>query len=461
MQIFALVIVPQMRNRHKMARRTRDRQSARRTKTSVWYDRTRVGTLIKETDGGISFTYATSWTQNDDAFPVASVLSLTTKIWRGDPVIAAFDNLLPDAEGELRAKIAERIGAPGKDVFSLLSVLGRDCVGALQFLPYEDEPNVQDMDYREISEEEMVADLQNLAAAPLAQGDDDDFRISIAGTQEKTAYLSVGNRWAKPRGITPTSHIFKTPMGILPGPEAIDLSDSVENELFCMTLAKEVGLPVAAAQKISLPGQVALAVERFDRRWEGAILKRLPQEDICQSLGFPSARKYQKSGGPGIRQIMELLRESDDPTSDRETFFKAQIFFYLIGASDGHAKNFSLRLGKRGRFKLAPLYDILSIAPVVRAGRLQRKRFRLAMSIGGHYGVDEIVPRHFEQEGRDSGLPRNRALELLVDMIDGLNPAIERTRRELQDQVPLGVSEPIALDAIERAAQVTEILNSE
>jgi serine/threonine-protein kinase HipA len=391
MQIFALVIVPQMRNKHNMARRTRGRLSAQRTKTSVWYDRARVGTLIKETDGGISFTYAASWTQNADAFPVASVLSLTKAVWHGDPVIAAFDNLLPDAEGELRAKIAERIGAPGKDVFSLLSILGRDCVGALQFLPYEDKPDVQDMDYREISEVEMVADLQNLAAAPLAQGDDDDFRISIAGAQEKTAYLLVENCWAKPRGITPTSHIFKTPMGILPGPEAIDLSDGVENELFCMTLAREVGLPVASVQKITLPGQVALAVKRFDRRWQGAILKRLPKEDICQALGFPSARKYQKSSGPGIRQIMELLRESDDPTSDHETFFKAQIFFYPIGALDGHAKNFSLRLGKRGRFNLAPLYDILSIAPVVRAGRLQRKRYCLAMSIGGLKAMDGFL----------------------------------------------------------------------
>src|SRR5690606_26673680 len=147
--------------------------------------------------------------------------------------------------------------------------LGRDCVGALQFLAPDEEPAALDMDYREISAEEMLADLKNLAAAPLALGDDEDFRISIAGAQEKTAYLRVGDHWAKPRGITPTSHIFKTPMGILPGPDEIDLSDSVENELFCMTLARELGLPVAKVEKIILPGQVALAVERFDRIWEG------------------------------------------------------------------------------------------------------------------------------------------------------------------------------------------------
>ncbi|MBE0455803.1 MAG: HipA domain-containing protein, partial [Roseovarius sp.] len=259
-------------------------------------------------------------------------------------------------------------------------------------------------------------------------GEDENFRISIAGAEEKTAYLCIAGQWAKPRGITLTSHIFKTPMGTLPGPDQIDLSDSVENELFCMTLAREIGLPAAHIEKLILPGQVLLSVERFDRVWQGDTLKRLPQEDICQSLGYPSAMKYQKQGGPGIAHIMELLRESDTPIGDRETFFRTQIFLFLIGASDGHAKNFSLRLGLRGRFRLAPLYDILSIAPVVRSGRLLRKRYRLAMSVDGHFGIDEIVPRHFEAEGRAAGLPKGRALELLQDMADRLGPALDRGR---------------------------------
>nr|WP_249306412.1 HipA N-terminal domain-containing protein [Rhodobacter capsulatus] len=279
-----------------MARPARLRQGGRRSKTAVWYDRARVGLLVRASDGGIRFSYDPAWLHSDLAFPVANVLPLTQGTWRGDPVIAAFDNLLPDAEGELREKIVARLGAPGKDVFSLLSILGRDCVGALQFLPPEEEPADQHMQFREIPEAEMVADLKSLAAAPLARGADDDFRISIAGAQEKTAYLRVGAHWAKPRGITPTSHIFKTPTSILPGPDAIDRSDSVENELFCMTLACEIGLPAASVAKLVLPGQVALAVERFDRIWRGEVLKRLPQEDLCQALGFPSSRKYQGAG---------------------------------------------------------------------------------------------------------------------------------------------------------------------
>ena len=441
-----------------MGRLMRRRAGVQRSKTAVWYERTRVGTLTQANDGGIGFSYDPSWLASATAFPVASALPLTQETWKGAPVVATFDNLLPDAEGELRARIAARVGAAGRDVFSLLSALGRDCVGALQFLGPDEDPAPRDMDYREITAEEMVADLQNLAAAPLALSEDDEFRISIAGAQEKTAYLRVGSHWAKPRGITPTSHIFKTPMGILPGPDEIDMRDSVENELFCMTLAREIGLPVASVERIVLPGLAVLAVERFDRVWQGNTLKRLPQEDICQSLGYPSSRKYQTAGGPSIRQIMELLRESDDPILDRETFFRAQIFYFLIGASDGHAKNFSLHLGRRGRFRLAPLYDILSVAPVVQAGRLQRKRYRLAMSIDGHYGVDEIVPRHFEAEGRAAGLPKNRGLELLAEMAERLGPALERTRRDLAGQVPDGVSDPIMADSLHRADQVRKLL---
>ena len=444
-----------------MARRQRSQEGKRSGKTGVWFDRRFVGTLIRSSDGWIGFSYSPSWTSDESAFPVASVLPLTQHHWQGNPVIAAFDNLLPDAEGTLRSKIAERVGAPGRDLFPLLSVLGRDCVGALQFLPEGETPKVRDMDYRLITEAEMLADLKGLAASPLAQGNDKDFRISIAGAQEKTAYLRAEGTWAKPRGITPTSHIFKTPMGILPGPDEIDVSNSVENELFCMTLARKIGLPTASVERIGVQGLNVLAVERFDRHWNGDIVKRLPQEDICQALGYPSVMKYERSGGPGIRKIMQLLRESDDPTVDREIFFRAQIFFYLIGASDGHAKNFSLRLGRRGRFRPAPLYDILSIAPMVQAGQMQRTRYRMAMSVGGHYEIDEIVPRHFENEGRASGPPKNRALELMAHMVGHLDAAIERTRNRLEGEVPRFVMDPFFMEARTRAGCVRTLLRDE
>ncbi|WP_223814095.1 HipA N-terminal domain-containing protein [Roseicitreum antarcticum] len=191
-----------------MTRVTRVCRRTRQSTTAVWYETAKVGTLTRATDGAISFTYEPTWLASEAAFPVASALPLSKVSWQGDPVVAAFDNLLPDAEGELREKIAARVGAQGKDVFSLLSVLGRDCVGALQFLPMDAVPAGQDMQYRIISEEEMVADLKNLAAAPLALGEDDDFRISIAGAQEKTAYLRIDGQWANPANALSTSRVI-------------------------------------------------------------------------------------------------------------------------------------------------------------------------------------------------------------------------------------------------------------
>jgi serine/threonine-protein kinase HipA len=442
-----------------VVRSQRQKRPVKAEKLGVWFEATRVGSLRQAPDGAMEFRYDPTWLANPAAFPVTSALPLSDRSWKGASAYAAFDNLLPDAEGELRARIAERTAARGSDAYALLSALGRDCVGALQFLPEGEVPGLPEMAARPINEEEIAKMLRGLAAAPLGLDQDDDFRISIAGAQEKTALLYREGRWWKPLGGTPTSHILKTPIGVLPGPDQIDLTDSVENEAWCLRLAHEIGLPVANARIGAFGDAKALIVERFDRRWENGVLRRLAQEDLCQALGMPSALKYQRSGGPGMRDILRHLQESDDPASDRRMFLKAQIFFLLIGATDGHAKNFSLALGAQGRFRLAPLYDILSLAPVIDAGRLQRRRFRLAMSFDGHYGVDEILPRHIEAEAVAGGLPPGIALSVLRETCEVMPSALERTDADLGPVIPETVREPIARRARSAAQQMLELLN--
>ena len=441
-----------------MALRHRRLRPPRQTRLSVWYEHSRVGTLRKAADGGMEFSYDPAWIGAPGAFPVTSALPLSDRTFRGAVAFSAFDNLLPDSEGELRPRIAERIAAAGTDVHSLLAALGRDCVGALQFLPEGEVPEPGPLRYRLLKNAEIADDLGGLTAAPLGLERDEDFRISIAGAQEKTALLLLPEGWAKPHGITPTSHIFKTPMGVLPGPDRVDLSDSVENEAFCLRLSAELGLPTAKAEIKTFDGQKALVVERFDRRWENGILRRLPQEDFCQALGIPSTQKYQKNGGPGIQDIMRHLQESDDPRADREIFFKAQIFFFLIGATDGHAKNFSLHLGVGGRFRLAPLYDVLSLAPAIESGRLQRKRFRLAMAIDGKYGIDELVPRHFETTAVAGGLPAGEATRLLKELCLAMPGAVDRSEAALGPTIPASVSGPIRRRAVAASAQMLALL---
>lgn len=152
----------------------------------------------------------------------------------------------------------------------------------------------------------------------------------MAGAQEKTALLRHKGQWWKPSGTTPTTHIFKKQIGRLP--DGIDLSNSVENEFYCLRLAAAFGLPVTKAEMQDFNGMRALVVERFDRRWTAdKRLLRMPQEDFCQVLSVPPTRKYQSEGGPGLIQMLEVLRGSDSPTVDRETLLKAQIFFGSLG----------------------------------------------------------------------------------------------------------------------------------
>lgn len=246
---------------------------------------------------------------------------------------------------------------------------------------------------------------------------------------------------------TPTTHILKTQIGTLP--QGIDLSDSVENEFYCLRLACAFGLPVTAAEMATFGETRALVIERFDRRpsRSGGLL-RLPQEDCCQALSVPPTRKYQNEGGPGIAEIVSLLRASDTPHEDQVTFLAAQLFFWIIGATDGHAKNFSLFLGPGGSFRLTPLYDILTVEPSLARGGISRRQVKLAMCVGAarHYRLDEIVPRHFRQTAEAAGLP----LPALRQSITRLLEHAPRAFGETADGLPADF--PGALPEIVEAA---------
>lgn len=97
----------------------------------------------------------------------------------------------------------------------------------------------------------------------------------------------------------------------------------------------------------------------FDRRWntERTVLLRLPQEDMCQTFGLPSSVKYESDGGPGIAQIMAFLMGSSEALKDRYDFMKFQVFQWLIGATDGHAKNFSVFIQAGGSYRLTPFFS--------------------------------------------------------------------------------------------------------
>jgi serine/threonine-protein kinase HipA len=404
-----------------------------------------VGRLRRESSGAIDFQYHQSWLNWENAIPVSLSLPLREDRYIGDPVLAVFENLLPDND-DIRRRVAERTGADGSDAYSLLTTIGRDCVGALQFLADGmDIGQTGQIDARTISDEEVARIVSNLASSPLGIGEDQEFRISLAGAQEKTALLYWDNKWHVPHGTTATTHILKPQIGRLPN--GIDLSNSVENEHFCLELVAALGLPVAKSQIVDFAGKRVLSIERFDRiRTRDGRLLRLPQEDCCQALSVPPSRKYESDGGPGIRSIHELLKGSDSPDEDQKTLFKAQIIFWLLGATDGHAKNFSLRLSTGGRFRLTPLYDIVSAQPSLGAAQINQNQMTLAMAIGAnrHYIVHTIVGRHFKQTADQCGLPSKTFNEIVEEIGDTARGKIDETLSKLSEDFPQAVAMSIA-----------------
>ncbi len=398
-----------------------------------------IGHLNKATSGAIDFRYDPRWLDWEHALPVSLSLPLREDAYRGAPVNAVFDNLLPDSDA-LRRRIAEKVGAAGADAYSLLTAIGRDCVGALQFIGNDDDVtgNTAAISGEAVDDDAIERILNGLAQAPLGLNRDDDFRISVAGTQEKTALLWHEEKWLKPHDTTPTTHIFKTQIGTLPN--GIDLSNSIENEYYCLKLIAAFGLPVNTATIQSFGTTRALVIERFDRRWtkDGRLL-RLPQEDFCQALSIPPTRKYQSDGGPTIVQILDLLKGSDNPTEDQTTILKAQILFWLIGGTDGHAKNFSIFLGPGGTYYLTPIYDVLTAQPSLDACQIECKQMKLAMSVGRnrHYKFDEIVGRHFIQTGQQAGLPK----ALVQDAIASIYDSTESAFKSIESELPAGFPE--------------------
>lgn len=410
--------------------------------------------------GGISFVYDTDWLGWEFAFPISRQLPLMAGVQSGAHVNAVFENLLPD-NADLRRRIAERTEARSARPHDLLAAIGRDCIGAMQFLPHGADPGDPFLiEGTARSEAQIAATIRDLATSPLGIRADAAFRISLAGAQEKTAFLRQDDMWLEPVGLTPTTHIFKRRMGIVS--HGIDMTDSVENEWLCLKLAAALGLPVNEARIEAFEDQTVLVVTRFDRtpREKGGIL-RLPQEDFLQALGFESAQKYQEHGGPGMQDSLRLLEGSSARATDQLLFLKAQIVNWLLAAIDGHAKNYSIFLGPGG-FTMTPLYDMLSAAPAMVQSAFRHSELGLAMSVGRrrHCRLDQIQPWHFEETAARAKVPAPIQLQAFADIVAKGLPVIETVANTLPAGFPERVAGPIIEQARNRMALLTAQLEA-
>lgn len=434
--------------------------------------------------GASTLTYARSWLQSDKARSLSLSLPITaSREIRGPVVTNFFDNLLPDNE-RIRERLARRFRTKDVQAFTLLEAIGRDCVGAVQLLPEGMAPAGWDRIDAEPLTAAQVGRL--LAAVPseraLGVGADDDepFRISLAGAQEKTALTRVGRRWCRPLGATPTTHIFKLPLGLVGGSRRVDLSDSIENEWLCAQILRELGLPVASSEMAEFGGQKVLVVERFDRermpaekaggetgdktgRKRGGNagqewIARLPQEDFCQALGVAPALKYEKDGGPGMAACLRLLAGSADAQADRSTFLLAQLAFWLMAATDGHAKNHSIFLGRGDVYRMTPLYDVISVWPYIgdAPSQFRWRTAGLAMAVrskNAHYALQTIEARHWAALARKNG--GEPVWQAMCELANRVSEALAAVERRLPSGFPRRTWEAIASGMRAQARRMT------
>jgi serine/threonine-protein kinase HipA len=426
----------------------------------VWANGIRAGRWAIPSAGAMSFTYDAGWVASKEGRPLSLSLPITLDElgFTGERVANYFENLLPDSE-PIRRRIQSRFSLPGRQPFELLAAIGRDCVGAVQLLPEGEKPqDVFAINAEALSDTRIEQLLRGVSRPASLLDDADDLRISLAGAQEKTALTLHRRRWCLPHGSTPTTHIFKLPLGLV-GNREFDLSTSVENEWLCSRILAAFGLPIAECQMAQFGDAKALIVTRFDRKLHDSrkYWLRLPQEDFCQATGTPSGSKYQADGGPGLVQIATILQASDQRDADLTTLLHAQLLFWMLAATDGHAKNFSLRLLAGGHFQLTPLYDVISAWPIVgpKQNQIHEKKLKLAMALHGkskHYRIADIRRPHFNSTAHRCGLGSDMEA-IIAATIENTPRVIDRVEAELPPGFPARIFETIT-NGLRRSARV-------
>jgi serine/threonine-protein kinase HipA len=417
---------------------------------SIWANGERVGTWRVSPQAEDELRYDDSWLASKASRPLSLSLPLIPgEAHRGAGVHNYFDNLLPDSK-HIRERLAQRFKTESTGAFELLEAIGRDCVGAIQLLDEDATPsNVESIEGTGLTEGDVEKLLvHTVSSRGFGSEPEGELRISLAGAQEKTALLWHGNQWLSPHGSTPTTHILKLPLGLV-GHRKADFSTSVENEWLCLNLLEAYGIPVPRCAILHFGEQKVLAVERFDRRMHssGKWLLRLPQEDFCQVLGVPSHLKYEADGGPGMVDLAKRLTHSVQALEDIGMLLTVQLLFWMLGAPDGHAKNFSIALLPEGRFRLTPIYDVMSIWPVEGNGpnQFSRHDVKMAMAVSGknrHYKFKEIQRRHFNAMAQKC-LYGNDAEKLIQQVLAATPGVIEAVSAKLPPGFPAVVSDRI------------------
>ena len=388
---------------------------------AIWLYGRQVAVVERERKGRLRLSYTEeALTAYEGGTPLLSLaLPLTRDRYPNGVTRAFLDGLLP--EGEPRRAIAADLDLPSSDVLGLIGALGKDCAGALTVQsPDDPPPSTPTVETAEpLSRDDLGEIVANLSSAPL--GIDRKVRLSLAGVQEKLLLTRMPNgAWGRPVEGTPSTHILK--------PEIDRFHNTVENEAFCMRIARHLDLPVANVETMLADGRPVLVVQRYDRviGFDGTV-QRVHQEDFCQALGLPPDRKYEQDGGPTLARVARILQQVAE-SSSIDTLLRSLVLNVAIGNCDAHGKNYSLLHTEAGSLRLAPLYDLLST-------RLYPVDDKLAMYVDSVQTADRVTSDRVVNEATRWGVSRKTAEAIVLDSLDRL-PAAVTAAAEETDGIP-------------------------
>jgi len=402
----------------------------------VYFEQRVVGAIDVDKSGP-GFTYDEGWTRLRGAFPISTRMPLTGDRVGPDIFLPWAANLLPENE-QLRT-LGQLLGMSRSDVIGLLSAIGGDTAGALSIGQPGRTSSVQ---WRPVATpDELEAILDDLPNKPFLVGEE-GVSMSLAGAQSKLAVaVDESGRICIPMNGSPSTHILKPDSPRLPG--------GVQNEAFCLTLARRLKIPAPHVATGRAGKRTFLLVKRYDRTDVDGRWRRLHQEDYCQALGLPPSAKYEANQtgirGPTLKNMFDLTRRHL-PATEIIRLLDLIVLNVLCCNTDAHAKNYSIMIRGNGA-TLAPIYDIM-------CGEVWGNVTKnLAQAVAGKSRGNDLNGRDWQRFARECGLNPRQVLDLVGTLAKSAIAEAEAAAFEVA-AMPAGSHEILELTrhAVERRA---------
>jgi len=387
-------------------------------KLYVHYEAQLVGELKRDENLVLSFKYDQDWLNSSNNFPLSLAMPLSEEVFSNAITLSFFENLMP--EGEVRHHLEQTTDI--KQPFEFLKEFGRDCAGAIT-LSQEEKSHYETQEKLELiklNKEKIYKAIETKQSVIDVIAEEEPGYLSLAGAQDKFAAIYKDGEFFLPNNGSPTTHIVKVPI------HRQGVKESVYNEYYSMSLAKKIGFNIPKVQVLDEDFPLYI-IDRYDRYHDDkGLVHRIHQQDFCQALGIISDLKYEKKGGPSLKDNYELILDHVPAKKRLESiysFFDWICFNLIIGNNDSHSKNISFLL-REGKNELSPMYDLLctSIYP-----KLKRN---FSFKIGDRDDSNRIGPNQFALLEEELGLKTGFMTKRLSKIATG----IEKHRRELADQ---------------------------